>query len=405
MPRYSYAAYNGLGKLEKGEFQAADELAVLSALAGQGLQPVSIEEGALKLPWWQRDISFGSGDPKASPVALEHFFQTLSGLLEVHLPLRQALRFCAENVKDKHMAQTVSRLEQDVADGKTLALAMRETKGYFPDRLITMIEIGEAANNLRSVTARIAAGLESEAKQRREIRSAMIYPVILILMSLFVTALLVFYLAPTLVPVFDNAESDPPFILGAMTKLRDLLVDKWLVTLVLCVVVFVFWQVVKARIKTACSPLLLKLPVIGRYLRISETLKILDAITMMLSSGSTLPRAVETARQATGQDTYRDLLAQSEERIVAGDTLSSTFGSTSLIDPMTVAMIEAAEASDQMVQVLDRLVTDLRMRSAQIRAQSVRLITPILTLAIGLGVGGVIMSTISAIMSLNDVAF
>lgn len=405
MQRYSYTAYTGLGKLEKGELQAADELAVLSALTGKGLQPVSIEEGALKLPWWQRDISLGSGDTKASPAALEHFFRTLAGLLDVHLPLRQALRFCSENVKDKQMAQSVSRLEQDVADGKTLAYAMREAGGYFHERLITMIEIGEAANNLRSVAARIAAGLESDSKQRREIRSAMIYPVILIVMSLFVMALLVFYLAPTLVPVFDNAESDPPFILGAMTNLRDLLVDKWLVVLVLCAGVFAFWQILKTRIKTASSPLLLKLPVIGRYLRVSETLKILDAITMMLSSGSTLPRAVETAQQATDQRAYQDLLARSEERIVAGDTLSSTFKSTPLIDPMTVAMVEAAEASDQVVQVLDRLVDDLRLRNAQIRAQSVRLITPVLTLAIGLGVGGVIMSTISAIMSLNDVAF
>lgn len=405
MPRYSYTGYTSLGQLEKGELQAADELAALSALTGKGLQPVSIEEGAFKLPWWQRDISFGSAEANAPPAALEHFFQSLAGLLEVHLPLRQALRFCSENINDKKMAQSVARLEQDVADGRTLAEAMREAGGYFPERLITMIEIGERANNLRSVTARITAGLESEAKQRREIRSAMIYPVILIMMSLFVMALLVFYLAPTLVPVFDNAASDPPFILGAMTELRDMLLDKWPVVLVLCAGVFLVWQFLRASIKTALYPVLLKLPVVGRYLRISETLKILDAVTMMISSGSTLPRAVATARHATGQRAYQTLLEQSEERIVAGDTLSSTFKSSPLIDKMTVAMIEAAEASDQMVQVLDRLVEDLRLRSAQIRAQSIRLITPVLTLAIGLGVGGVIMSTISAIMSLNDVAF
>ncbi|WP_037317586.1 type II secretion system F family protein [Ruegeria halocynthiae] len=405
MPRYSYTAYTVSGKLEKGELQAADELAVLSVLTGKGLQPVTIEEGALKLPWWQRDISFRSGETKATPAALEHFFQTLAGLLEVHLPLRQALRFCSENVKDKQMAQSVSRLEHDVADGKTLAFAMREADGYFPDRLTTMIEIGETANNLRSVAVRIAAGLETDAKQRREIRSAMIYPVILVVMSLFVMALLVFYLAPTLVPVFDNADSDPPFILGAMTELRDLLAYKWPVVLVLLAGAFVLWQLLKVHIKTATYPILLKLPVVGRYLRISETLKILDALTMMLSSGSTLPHALETAQQATGQPAYLALLKQSEERVVAGDTLSATFKSTPLIDPMTVAMIEASEASDKMVQVLDRLVLDLRIRSAQIRAQSIRLITPVLTLAIGLGVGGVIMSTISAIMSLNDVAF
>ncbi|MES0863747.1 type II secretion system F family protein [Ruegeria sp. SCPT10] len=405
MPRYSYTAYNRLGKLEKGELQAASELVAYGVLSGKGLQPVVIEEGSFALPWWQRDISFGAAETKASPVALEHFFRTLAGLLEVHLPLRQALRFCSENVKDRRMTQSVLRLEEDVADGKTLATAMRNAGSYFPERLITLIEIGEAANNLCGVAARIASGLESEAKQRREIRSAMIYPVILIAMSFFVMVLLVFYLAPTLVPVFENATSHPPFVLRIMTKLRDIILDKWIFILMFGLGFVVAWQFLKVRLACSLYPVFLKLPIVGKHLRLSETLKILDGITMMLSSGSTLPRAVDTARQATSLPAYQALLEQSEARVVAGEAFSATLKSTLLIDPMTVAMIEAAEASDQMLQVLDRLVADLRARSTQIRAQSIRLITPVLTLAIGLGVGGVIMSTISAIMSLNDVAF
>ncbi|WP_120634203.1 type II secretion system F family protein [Ruegeria sp. EL01] len=224
-------------------------------------------------------------------------------------------------------------------------------------------------------------------------------------MSLFVIALLVLYLAPTLIPVFENADTEPPFVLGSMAGFRDLLVERWPVFIVLGIGSLALWQALKRKLKQSAYPLLLRLPLVGKYLRIPETLRILDALTMMLSIGSTLPRAVEIARQATDQRAYQNLLERAGEMIVAGDSLSSTLQGTSLIDPLTVAMIEAAEASDQMNQVLDRLVADLRARNSQIRSQSIRMITPLLTLAIGLGVGGVIMSTISAIMSLNDVAF
>ena len=404
MPRYSYSAYTVAGALETGEVQATSDVAALDQLSAQGLTPVSLQAGGQSLPWWQRDLSFG-GVQVAKADALEHFFKTLAGLLKVRLALLRSLRFCEGNTKDRAMAQALSRVQSDVSDGSTLGQALRSAGNFFPDRLITMVEIGEAADRLADVTERIAVTLASEAEQRRELRGALIYPVILVIMSLLVMALLVFFLAPTLAPVFASADANLPTVLRLMVSLREVILEQWPVVLIALCLGLVMLRILRRPIRSFIARFTLRLPILGGYLRQSETLKILQTLALMLSSGASLPRAMTTARETTRHPSYRALLAQTEDQILAGGTLSDGLSGSALIDPMAGAMLEAGEETDQMVPVLDQLVIDLRTRSARTLAQAIRMITPLITLVIGVSVGGIILSTVSAIMSLNDVAF
>ncbi len=404
MPRYSYSAYTVAGALETGEVQATSDVAALDQLSAQGLTPVSLQAGGQSLAWWQRDLSFG-GVQVAKADALEHFFKTLAGLLKVRLALLRSLRFCEGNTKDRAMAQALSRVQSDVSDGSTLGQALRSAGNFFPDRLITMVEIGEAADRLADVTERIAVTLASEAEQRRELRGALIYPVILVIMSLLVMALLVFFLAPTLAPVFASADANLPTVLRLMVSLREVILEQWPVVLIALCLGLVMLRILRRPIRSFIARFTLRLPILGGYLRQSETLKILQTLALMLSSGASLPRAMTTARETTRHPSYHALLAQTEDQILAGGTLSDGLSGSALIDPMAGAMLEAGEETDQMVPVLDQLVIDLRTRSARTLAQAIRMITPLITLVIGVSVGGIILSTVSAIMSLNDVAF
>lgn len=404
MPRFSYSAYTNAGALESGEVQAETDVAALDQISAQGLTPVSLKLGGQSLPWWQRDISI-SGRQRADPAALEQFFKTFSDLLRVRLPMIKALRFCEENATDRAMMQELGRVQSDVGGGSTLGQALRGTEGFFPDRLITMVEIGEAADRLPEIALRIADSLAVEAEQRRELRSAMIYPLILIVMSLLVVLLLVFFLTPTLTPVFTSAQADLPSILQAMATIREVVLKQWPIVLICLAGAIILLYALRHPFRAGISKVALKLPGISSFVRQSETLKLFQTVSLMLASGAPLPRAIITAKETTRHPAYRNLLAKAEEKVVAGNTLSEVFSKTVLIHPMTTAMLEAAEETDRMVPVLEQLVTDLRARSARALQQVIRLITPIITLVIGVSVGGIILSTLSAIMALNDVTF
>lgn len=406
MPRFAYSAYTSSGELETGEVQAASDVSALDALSARGLTPVSLTAGAAAVPWWQRDISLtGGAAAAAKPKELELFFATLSSLLTVRFPLTRALRFCAGNAGDRGMRRVLERVQEDVEGGQTLAAAMDAAEGFFPDRFVTMIQIGEASNKLAEVSTRIAETLAAEAARHRELRSALVYPVILIVMSFLVLALLVFYLAPTLLPVFASTQSAPPAVLRAMAGLREAVLTGWPALLAggTAAVLLIVWS--WRAVRHALAPLALRVPVVGPYVKQSQTLRLCRTLALMLSSGATLPRAVTTARETTAHPAYRALMARAEEGIVSGGSLAPTLRASPLIDPMAGAMMEAAEETDRLLPVLDRLVEELAERTARTQAQAIGLITPLLTLVIGLGVGGVILSTVSAIMTLNDVAF
>lgn len=405
MPRYAYSAYAKSGEIENGEVFAENDVAALDVLTSRGLKPVSLIAGGSAEKWWQRDFSLTGGAAQARPEALEQFFRTLAGLLEVRFPLPRAMRFCAGQSRDRRLARALGRVTDALEGGQTLAEALKNEDGYFPDRFVAMIDVGEAANRLPEIVSRAADTLTTEAERRRELRSALIYPAILMAMSLLVLAMMIFYLAPTLMPVFGSAGSEPPAIMLAMINIRSVLLSGWPMILAgLAAAAFVS-RLLVPPVRRMLFRVGLRLPVTGAYLRQVNTLGLCQTLVLMLAGGAPLPRAVSTARDAAPLGPYRDLIARTLELINAGGTLAESLGTSKLIDPMAVAMIEAGEEADQLPQVLDRLVRDLRSRSARTLTQAIRAITPILTLLIGVGVGAVILSTVTAIMNLNDIAF
>lgn len=404
MPRFRYSAYTANGKLQKGELQADSELIALNRLSTRGLTPVALEEGGISLPWWQREINL-TGQTQASENALELLFKTLSRLLSVELGLLKALRFCIFNCRDRAMMVQLERVLEEISEGSTLATSMRGGNGYFPERLITMIEIGEAADRLATVTQRIAEVLDQEAKQRREIRSAIIYPLILVVMSFFVMVILIFFLAPTLIPVFESTGTEVPSIMKAMNGLRVFIITKWYWPLAAgssIIAAAIFYRRSPSRL---FSEIFLRLPVIGHHIRRSETLKAMQNLSLMLASGTTLNHAMKIVSTTTQQPRYRRMFEGAYEHIVSGGKLSESLKKSKIIDPMTLAMIEAGEEANQLVPILDKTVSDLSARRNLALTQTIKMITPILTGLIGIIVGGIILSTVSAIMSLNDVTF
>jgi general secretion pathway protein F len=125
----------------------------------------------------------------------------------------------------------------------------------------------------------------------------------------------------------------------------------------------------------------------------------------MLGSGAPLPQALAAAREAVALEPHRALLERAEAQVVAGGTLATALGHGQLIDPTALAMIEAGEEADDLRAILDTATTILAEETTRTLTQAIRTLTPVLTLTIAFGVGAIILTTISAIMDLNDIAF
>ncbi|HHI70478.1 MAG TPA: type II secretion system F family protein [Rhodobacteraceae bacterium] len=405
MPTFVYSACAEDGTTVSGEVQAENDAAALDQISRKGLTPITLTEGHFDGPWWNREINLFGQSGKVKSSDLERFFTTFSTLMQARFPLPRILEFCEKQTKNRSLKRALDNIRASVENGIPLGEAMQSAKGIFPARFVTLFEIGERSNRLPEVSANAAALLSSEAKMKRELRGALVYPAILLLMSGLVLALVVFYLAPTLMPVFIGAGATAPAVLRFMTGFREIILSGWPVIFPVLAAFLLVSYVFRTHFKAWMMSLLMHLPISGPYLKRRETLRLCQSLQLMLSGGASLPQSVSAIKEGAAFPAYRSLLGQAEERIIAGGTLSDTLHGSPLIDDMASALIKAGEESDRLSEILDTVVASLSASTAQTLNQMIRLLTPLLTLLIGLGVGGIILSTISAIMDLNDIAF
>ncbi|MDA8747770.1 type II secretion system F family protein [Litoreibacter sp.] len=404
MPRFSYDAYQADGRAVSGTIDARDELQALEFISSRGLTPADIRTGSQKGPWWTRELSF-SGASSVKPRDLEGFFESFATLLAAQLPLPRALAFCEQQAHNIELKQSLSELRSDIENGKTLSAALEAQNTTIPERLQSLLRLGESSNTLPQAVTRAAALLHLEADLRRELNAAMVYPMILLVMSVLVLALIVFYLAPTLSPVFTTAGTTPPVMLQFMNQARDQIVSNPMTSLTVFVLICFFLFAGRQYLATLLGKLFNRIPVIANYRRARETLRFCQTLGLMLTAGATLPKALRTAEDSTPSRQWKAAIAQSRYDVEAGGALTASLEEFTEFDPLTLSLLRAGEESDTVVAMLNSAADKLQNTTQNALQQALRLLTPTLTLLIGGMVGFLIISTISAILDLNDIAF
>lgn len=407
MPRFFFKALASDGAEISGDVTAPGDLQALEQISRRGLIPVSLtaSDSQAHLRWWQRDIRLPGSPATLSPADEERIVTMLASLLGARLSLLRALAFCHDQTLHKRPRRAVASVRDAVENGATLAAAMSASDPGFSKDLVRLVESGEASNRLARVLGQAVGAMSARARLRKELSTALIYPGLLLILATVVLLVLALYLAPTLMPVFSASGVPAPLAIRGLAGFGEAVRTGWplLVTagLGLCLALWLFSDGISAFF----GRLALKAPGIGGLVKRRETLRITQALGLMLESGAPLLKAVTAARDAIASPPFLAALTGAEQAILAGRPLAPAMAAAAVFDPMAMTLIAAGEESDQLAATLVAVNTLLESQVSQGIAQIVRLVTPVLTLVIGVGVGAVILSTISAIMDMNDLAF
>lgn len=221
-------------------------------------------------------------------------------------------------------------------------------------------------------------------------------------MALLVLAMIAFHLAPTLLPVFASAGTSPPAELRLAAGLGEVLSQHWPLILAVIATLILVGRAFRQPFGLALAPFMGRLPFIAPHRRRHDSLRLVQALSLMLDAGAPLIRALAQARTAVRTPAFARLLA--EASVTAGGTLRGVLEPAALIDPMAMALIAAGEEADCLPDSLQGAARRLEVQVAEGIARAMQLVTPLLTLAIGLAVDGLILATVGAIMDLNDLA-
>ncbi|HUY31650.1 MAG TPA: type II secretion system F family protein [Pirellulales bacterium] len=399
MAIYAYQAVDAACAVVRGTVaadgprQARDQLR-RRGLAVQSMREAAARQGARwKAPWSRR---YGS---KVTATVRE-----LATLLGVGIPLTDAIDTLAR--QERGGFRTALLLLRDrVSAGVGLAEAMAEQGDVFDPLSVRMVEIGENSGTLEAVLEQLAGFKERAGELKDRVLSALLYPAIVLAVSLAVTIFLMVVVVPMLLSNLLEAGRTLPWPTRLLKGTSDLLVERgWLPLSVLALAVVATAVAVRTRSgRRAWHRLLLKIPLIGPMARKQTIARMALVLATLIRSGIVYLKAVEIVVRSTSNVIFREALEQSGREVGAGQDISRALERTGVFPPLVVHIFSVGQHSGRLEEMLERLARDYDRQVASSSARLASALEPLLILTLALFVGFILFATLLPILEAGNV--
>ena len=395
MPLYTYEAIDSSGKKVKETISSNDEDTLKSTLRGMGLVPLSIRISAA------RESSFFQ---RISSEDILIFTQELGNLLDSGLPIDRALYVLSEHSEKKALRAIIKEVYVDIQKGNTLSNAMGKHK-VFPRLYINMIKAGEAGGILDVVIKRLVVFLETSINFKKEIVSALIYPILLTAVGGMAVAVLMLYVIPNFSKIFSDMGQALPLPTMLLIRASSLFADYWWVVLggVLALIVLIRGYARTAEGKNYIDSLQLKLPVLNKLSMKFIIARFARTFGTLLQSGVPILEAIRVSRDVIDNDVISKKLCVLEEGVSKGKGISLPLRESGVFPAIFNQMVavgeEAGRLEETFLLIADRFEADTR----NLIKRFVSLFEPALILLMGVVVGLIVISMLMGIFSINEI--
>jgi len=405
MALYSYKAVNNLGETEVGVKNAPDQQSLLTELQGQGFIPIKIELATDKT---FLGISLGGGAVSLSQKEVLLLTGELATLLDSGLPLDRSLRILIQLTEDNDkLSKLITQVLEKVKGGDSLADALESQTGVFSRFYLNMIRAGEMGGGLGEVLNRLAEYLERSQELKDTVSTALIYPAILLVMSVASLLVMLTFVVPQFTEMFENAGKELPVSTQIVVAIADFLQSYWwaLLIVVISSISYMKAQLANPVSKKIWDARFLVMPLFGDILLHMETANLTRTLGTLLGNGVSILSALGIAKETAGNSVMEELLEEAEEQLKQGRSMSDALTESECFPKLAVQMIKMGEETGRLEEMLLRVATiyDKQLRTAIQRMLA--LLEPALIITLGLMIAGIIVSILLAILSVNDLAF
>ncbi len=404
MAEFSYKAINSQGLTEEGVKTASDQQALLKELQSQGYIPIKIEPAKAHS---FLGIQLGGGTRlKQKEVLL--LTGELATLLDSGLPLDRSLQVLIQLTEDN---PTLSRLIVDVLEkvkgGSSLADALESQSGVFSRFYLNMIRAGELGGNMADVLNRLAEYMDSAQELKDTVSTALIYPAVLLIMSLASIFVMLIFVVPQFTEMFENSGQELPFATQIVVGLAEFLQSYWwvILTVVMGLVSYMKSQLADPERKKVWDARFLKAPLFGEIVLHKEVAGLSRTLGTLLGNGVSILKALGIVRETAGNSVIKNILEQSEEHLKQGGAMSDALLDSDAFPKLAVQMVKMGEETGKLEEMLLRIanIYDKQLKTSIQRMLA--LLEPALIISLGLIIAGIIISILLAILSVNDLAF
>ena len=396
---FKYRAFDTQGKIQVGQVNAESEREAIRVLKKRNLTPIKIGRS--------KKTHEGSLRRKISNNDLMDFTNGLCTLVEARVPLDRALRLLDGITDSTAMKNLVLNLLSDVKEGKSLASAMEAHPTVFSKMYVNIIRAGEEGGILHELLPDLAEFLETSAKTRQAIISAMIYPAVLLITGVISVVLLLIFVVPQFSAMFEDSGSEVPPSALFLLNVSDFIQNYGLFMSLGVILAFVFWKRLdkEHRSKLQKDKFLLSLPLVGALILYKESAIFSRTLGALLGAGIPLIRGLRVSKEVILNSLLVKHLDQVEEDVRGGAGLGLSLEKTGAFPILLHQLIAVGEESGRTSSILLKTADTFDNFVRNQMSAIVSALQPALIIFLAIAVGGITITMLSAVFSMNTVEF
>lgn len=391
---FSWEGKDKSGKLVRGEMRAASETIVRTTLRRQGINATKVKKQSFR------------GGGKVTDKDITLFTRQMATMMKSGVPLLQAFDIVAKGASNAALAKLLMDIKTDVETGSSLSQAFRKYPLYFDQLYCNLIEAGEQAGILDQLLDRLATYKEKTQAIISKIKSALFYPVSVLVVAFIVTAVIMIFVVPSFKKVFTSFGADLPGPTLVVIAISDYFVANWwLIFGVIGGGLYAFFYTWKRseKMQIFMDRLALRLPVFGPVIRKATIARWTRTLSTMFAAGVPLVEALDSVGGAAGNYEYKQATKQIKAEISTGSSLTAAMQNTNIFPNMVVQMIAIGEESGQL-DAMSGKVADFYEQEVDDAVEALSsLMEPMIMVILGVVIGGIIVAMYLPIFKLGAV--
>jgi type IV pilus assembly protein PilC len=387
MPNYAWKGRNRAGLIKEGVLAADSKELALASLRRQNIVVTGIRERG-------KEISLTKFGRRVPSKTLAVFTRQFSVMIDAGLPLVQCLEILANQQEHKTFQKILLQIRQDVEAGSTLADAMRRHPKAFDALFVNMVAAGEAGGILDTILQRLSVYIEKAVRLRSQVRSALIYPVAVIVIAAIVVAVILLKVIPTFAALFTSLGAELPLPTRVVIAASNFLARYW----------WAFAAVIAGTVygvrryyatytgRRVIDGALLKVPIIGMILRKVAVARFCRTLATLTSSGVPILESLDITARTAGNAIVEDAIQEVRKSVEGGKTIVEPLKQTNIFPNMVVQMIGVGEQTGALDAMLNKIADFYEEEVDTSVAGLVRLLEPVMIFILGVVIGGIVIA-------------